>query len=575
MSMDWQLRYEEALGAHQRQEWDRARMAYEEALAAAPGEAAILKAYGVLKSQTGDLDGGIALMRRAVEVDPGDAETWSNLCNALLLVEENEECVAAGQKAVQLNPQNAFAHNNLAAGLRLLKDYEGSWEHAKTALELKPDYTEARINAASCLLAIGEVDSANAMVGEAIKQDPKSLKAWNIWLFGLHYSDSVTTEEIREAHGLFDSLFHPQPRPLMKSEPKTVGFVSGDLIKHPVGSFMKPLFENYDRERWRFVVFHNREKEDELSAELRGLVDAWHPCTRLTDPELAQVIRDDGVDILIDLSGHTAKNRLAAFAYRPAPVQATFLGYSSTTGLGAMDFLIADPVLVPEGQEGAYTEDVARMDRSVYCMPVSVREPAEQGDGKVFGSFNNPYKISNGVIEAWAEILKRVPDAKLVLKYISLDALEVREALQERLVRAGVDPARLEFYGWVEYEEHLRIIGSVKVALDSFPYTGATTAVDTMKSGTPLVTLAGDRYSARMAASVLDAFGLEELVAEDVESYIEKAVGLMNDDEAREAVRRKIASSAQDSDFSDGAEYARSFERVLLNMWDKVLATKT
>lgn len=572
----WEDEYRAAIAAHQRQEWAVARAGYDRALAIDPTAIPVVKALGVLLSQTGDLEGGIESMKLATELDPEDAETWSNLSYAYFQMERNDEAVEAGRHAVALSPENPFAHANLSAALRQMHDYQGAWDEAQEVLRIRPEMVEGHINAACCLSAVGDIDASNSVMAQAVASNPHNFAAWDLYLFNLHYSDKAAAADILEAHELYGGMFQSVARPAGRGGGRTVGFVSGDLIQHPVGKFIQPLFEHYDKSKWTFKVFHNRDAEDEISAKLKGMVDGWFGVARLNDEDLVDLIRREDVDILIDLSGHSARNRLTMFSRRPAPVQATFLGYSSTTGLEAMDFLVADEVLVPEGDESKYREKTVCMDRCAYCLPVKSGSVPERSEGPVrFGSFNNPYKISGSLIRAWAEILRGVSGSKLVMKYPTFEALEVQESFRAKFQEAGIPGDWIEFYGWVEYEEHLRIVGTVDVALDSFPYTGATTTTDSLRSLTPVVTLAGDRFSARMAASILHAFDLDELVVESVEEYVRLATDLGLDEEKRRDLRSRMATRVESSTFSDGAEYARSFERALEKMWLEVFPPKT
>lgn len=574
--MDWKEEFETGLRAHQAGDMATALHHYQNARRIDKNAIPAAKAMAVVLAQTGDLSGGIELMEEVSDLDAKDGENWGNLCFAYLQADRNSEAVSAGEKAVELSPDSAFCHNNYSAALRLEREYGQAFEHARKALELNPGMGEATINAAACLMAVGEIDSANGLLSDLVQREPKNFHAWDNYLFGLHYSAGISSEQICEIHRLYGTLFAELDRLPMRAEPRTVGFVSGDMHRHPVGYFLKNVFSGLSSLGWRVIAFSNREAEDDLSAELKANCGAWHRVARKTDSELAALIRKESVDILIDLAGHTAKNRLPVFALRPAPVQATFLGYSSTTGLKAMDYLIADDATVPDGNEHLYTEAVVRMDRSLYCMPVKIgTDVSEKSEEVVFGSFNNPYKISTKNIEAWAQILMRVEKSRLILKYATLDSEEVRDSFREKLVSAGVDEKRLAFYGHLPYEEHLAIVGSVDVALDSFPYTGATTTVDSIKSSTPTITLGGDRYSSRMSASVLMAFDLSELVANSEEEYVDLAVRLATDREWRKDVRSRLRDPERLARFSDAKSYAESLEKVFFNMWNEVLAIKT
>lgn len=574
--MDWKNEFERGLKAHQSGDFGTALACYREAHRKNDSVSDPLKAMAVVYAQTGDLESGIGVMEQVAQKNPTDGENLANLCFAYLQVDKNADAVRVGQKAIEFAPESAFCHNNLSAALRLERDYDQAFDHARRALELQPGMGEATINASACLMAVGEIDSANALLADLVQREPKNWQAWDNYLFGLHYSESISAVEIREVHELYGSLFPERPRPVMREKPKTIGFVSGDMNRHPVGYFLRNVFAGLRSRGWRVVAFSNRIAEDDLSDQLKGDCTAWHSVSRLSDEDLAQLIRKEEVDVLIDLSGHTAKNRLPVFALRPAAIQATYLGYSSTTGLSQMDFLIADEATVPEGQESGYVEQIVRMNRSLYCMPVKSPEPKAIGNKQlVFGSFNNPYKLSRSNLVAFAQILERVPESSLVMKYATFDSEAVKSAFTDRLKSTGVDMVRVKFYGHLPYDEHLEVVSSVDIALDSFPYTGATTTVDAVKSGTPTVTLAGDRYSARMSASVLMAFDLEELVAKDSAEYVELAVRLSSDLKWREEILSKLCDPKRLERFSDSEDFAKSFEDAVFNMWSQVSAIKT
>jgi predicted O-linked N-acetylglucosamine transferase (SPINDLY family) len=353
-----------------------------------------------------------------------------------------------------------------------------------------------------------------------------------------------------------------------------VGYVSADFRRHSVAYFIEPVLGAHDRERFEVYGYCNHALEDEVTARLRARADGWVNCVRLSDEELAQRIRADRIDILVDLTGHTAGNRLLMFARKPAPVQVTYLGYPTSTGLSAIDYRLTDWEVDPPGYEAYNAERPVRLEHSYYCYrpletspPVSAL-PARQAGHITFASFNNFAKASPATQELWARVLEAVPGSRLLLKAKSLEDAGVRASVLERLTRLGVEPARVELRGWEgEVGGQLVLYGRVDIGLDTHPYNGGTTTCEALWMGVPVVTLAGDTHASRMGASLLKVAGLSQLVARSAEQYVRIAQELAQDLDALERLRSGMRERLRGSALLDEHGFTRRLEAAYRQMW--------
>jgi len=340
-----------------------------------------------------------------------------------------------------------------------------------------------------------------------------------------------------------------------------------------VSYFFEPILAAHDRAQVEVICYAEVQPGDEVTARLRGLADGWVTTVGLSDAALAERIHGDGIDVLVDLAGHTGQNRLGAFTYKPAPIQATYLGYFTTTGLEAMDYWLSDAVLTPLDTVEQATETIWRLPRTcvVYQAPTEAPAVAERPPaGPVtFGSFNDLSKISPEAVSRWSEILRQVPGSRLLLKAKQLADAGECEKWRSRFEAEGIDRARLELRArTASLGEHLGMYGEVDIALDAMPRTGGTTTAEALYMGVPVVSLAGQRFIERLSASMLVSVGLEELVAESEEEYIARAVALAGDDERRRALRSSLRERMLGSPLCDARGLAAALEQAYRQMWD-------
>jgi predicted O-linked N-acetylglucosamine transferase (SPINDLY family) len=349
--------------------------------------------------------------------------------------------------------------------------------------------------------------------------------------------------------------------------------VSADFRRHSVAYFVEHVLAAHDRSRFDVWCYATQEKYDAVSERIRSSVDGWVDAGSLSDEELSARIAEDGIDLLVDLSGHTAGNRLPVFARRPARVQATWLGYPTTTGLRAIDFRVSDWAVDPQGYDRFSSERVLRMPASYFCYGAP-RESPDPGlppalaTGMVtFGSFNNLAKLSGATMRLWARVLEAVPGSRLLVKSKALVDEHTRDDLRERFERLGVSAERLEFRGWMEETSaHLAVYNEVDIALDSFPYNGATTTCEALWMGVPVLTLAGESHAARAGSSILRAAGREEWVASRTGEFIDKAATLAGDPVLLSRHRAGLRAQLRASELMNVEQFDRALEEHYLQM---------
>ena len=359
-----------------------------------------------------------------------------------------------------------------------------------------------------------------------------------------------------------------------------VGYVSPDFCSHSCSYFLVPLLAGHDRRHFDLVAYSDVARPDGLTAAFRNLVPEWRDTAGLDDAAFAARVRDDAIDVLVDCAGHTKDNRLGAFARRPAPVQATWLGYPGTTGLDVFDARLVDSVSDPEGTaDAAASEPLARVDGGFLAyMPAPfappVSPPPMLAAGRpTFGSFNNLPKITDTCVALWAAALAAVPAARLVIKARGLDEPELRAALVGRFAGHGIDPGRIEPRGFDgAVQDHIARYAEVDVALDTVPYNGTTTTCEALWMGVPVVTLAGDRHAARVGASLLTRIGAGDWIAADAAGFARVARSLVADPDGLARTRAGLRARLSASPLCDGARLARGVEAVYRRLWERVVS---
>lgn len=555
---------------------EQAVEAYGRALDLKPGLAEVQVNLGNTLSALGRLDEAIASYRQAIAVNPALFQAFSNLGNAYRAQGRLAEAVAALQEALRLAPDLAEAHNNLGNAFKEQGRLSEAADAYRKALALNPDLAETLSN-------LGNVLSEQGLLAEAMEAFERSLQlrpdpaVHSNLLVNLGYDAKLRPQALFAAHREWAqryaaavteaTVFSDGPRDSQRA--LRIGYVSADFRRHPVGWFLLEVFVHHDPERCEIHCYSGCENEDDVTARLREGARAWRSTLGLSDDELARIIRADGIDILVDLAGHTAGNRLTLFARRPAPVQVTWLGYCDTTGLPNMDYILMDEVTVPADVEPWFTEKVVRLPDTRWCYtppeyaPTVAAPPVQKRGFVTFGSFNNLIKLGPEVIDLWAGILVAVPDAHLLLNWRTLEDPALQARYRNLFAERGVEASRLELHGGrIPHADVLNAYADIDIALDPYPFTGGLSTCEALWMGVPVITRAGERPVSRQGKAILRALDLEALVAETEEDYVNIAVTLARDSrriaDLRAGLRQKMASSS----LRDGASFTRNLETV-------------
>ncbi len=567
---------------HRQGDLAEAKKCYRAALAANPNYADAYHNLGLVLYAEERVEEAVTNYQAALRLKPNLAEAWLNLGLALYGLGRLDDAAAHYQQALRIKPDYAEAHNNL--GLIQAEQNRPAQAMAsyREALRLKPDYAEAHSNLGFAHDNLNELDEAIACYRNALRYKPDMEAAQRRILFLLNYANGFSPEEIFQEHRRWGEAYNGlagSPRFTQDPDPARrlrVGYVSPDFWAHSVSFFFEPILAGRDPQSVEIFCYAelSESKYDAVTARLQAASDHWYNTCGKSDLEVAQKIRADGIDILVDLAGHTAGNRLGAFAHKPAPVQISYLGYPNTTGLYAMNYRLTDAWADPPGHEAYYLEELIRLPEGFLCYsspencPAVVSSPVGSVGHVTFGSFNNLKKVTPEVIARWSEILRAVPNAHLILKNRALHEAEMRERYYALFARHGVERSRIELLGWLPTRaDHFASYSRIDIALDSFPYNGTTTTCEALWMGVPVLTLAGDRHATRVGTSLLQCIGLAELVGRDPEDYVKRAVRLANDPKWLAEIRGGLRERMRTSTLCDGKTFARKLETVYRGLW--------
>jgi protein O-GlcNAc transferase len=560
---------------------DEAVATYRQAISIKPDYVEAHYNLGVALYRQRKFDEAIAAYSQAISIKPGLSEAHYNLGVVLSDQGKLDEAAAAYRQAISIKPDYAEAHSNLGSALALLGKLDEAVAACRQAIGIKPDYAEAYNNLGGALRDQGRVDEAVAMCRRAIGIRPDHAVIRSNLLFSLNYMADQTPEMLYAAHKAWDKAHAPAlagsdlcfPNPADLDRRLRIGYVSPDFREHSMSFFVAPLLASHDSSAVETVCYADVAREDHVTRQLRALADRWVNIRGLDTGAVVQQIRADKIDVLVDLAGHTNNNRLSVFARKPAPVQFTWLGYLNTTGLSAIDYRITDPVADPAGAENFHSETLVWLPRCFVCYrppdqvgPV-IPPPFRRLSHITFGSFNNIAKVGPQVVALWAHLLLAVPGSRLLLKTNALSSPAVRERIARMFAEKGIVNDRLTLEGWTKSPGHLDHYGRVDIALDPFPYNGGVTTCETLWMGVPVVTLRGDRPSARIGASLLDAVKLADLIADHPQAYVAIASALAHDENRLEALRAGMRERVRASSLCDAEGFAREMEAAYRRAW--------
>ncbi|CAO3459868.1 O-linked N-acetylglucosamine transferase, SPINDLY family protein [Azospirillum largimobile] len=542
-----------------------------------------LKRRALEAFSAGRLEEAAALCRALLALDGTAADVWNNLGVILSDLKRPDEATAALRTSSAVRPEydkpwvglgsSAYGANRLDEAVRF-------WSRATFANPRQDASLWFNLGVAHQMR--GEAEAAAPCFDQAERLAPADPLIASQRLLCLNYLD-LSGERLLAEHRRFDERFgRPSPPAPHANRPDPekrlrIGYLSVEFREHLGAYFLTPLFERADRSRFEIVCYSilPDRHADAYTARFKAQADGWRTVGPLDHEALAAQIRADGIDILVDLAGHSGLNRLPMLARRPAPVQVTWLGYPNGTGMQSVDYRIVDPISDPVGPTDAHAvETLVRLPAPFLCFrppaaaPPVVPLPAGATGAVTFGSFNKLSKITDGTVALWAEVLRRVPDARLLLKDRPLSDSGTAAMIRARFAAAGIDPARLDLVGFIkDAAGHLAAYNRIDIALDPHPYNGTITTCDTLWMGAPLVTLAGDRHAARVGASLMAAVGLPELIAASPDRYAAIAADLAGDLSRLMRLRMGMRDRLRASALCDEGRFMRNLETAYRMMW--------
>jgi len=538
----------------------------------------------------GEFDEAIAAYRQAIALRPGFAEAYCNLGNVLRDKQQVDDAIAAYRRAIALHPNLSEAYNNLGNALKDTGEFDEAVAVYRQAIALRPTFAEAYCNLGTVLRDKQQPDDAIAAFRQALALDPDYAEADSNLVYALHFHPAYDPQTIAGELRRWNRQ-HAEPLRAFIQEHSNdrdpdrrlrIGYVSPDFSDHVIGRNLLPLFRHHDRREFDITCYAQVLCPDPTTRQFQQLADRWHSIVGVSDEQAAQLIRDDQIDILVDLSLHLAHNRLLIFARKPAPVQVTFGGYPGSTGLSTIDYRLSDPYLDPFDaahggppgvDESMYSEQTVRLPDTFWCY-----DPLEDGDVVVnslpalekgfitFGCLNNFCKINPTILALWAQVMKQVENSRLMLL---MKPGSHRQETLDRLSQQGIDPATVQINPPQSHRRYLESYHRIDLGLDSFPYNGHTTSLDSLWMGVPVVTLVGQSAVSRAGWCQVSNLGLRELAAANPEQFVEIAVELAKDLPRLAHLRSTLRRRMEQSPLMDAAKFARNIESAYRQMWRK------
>lgn len=562
-------RYQIALSFHDERDHRAAAAWYEAHLAARPGDARALRNLGLVRLAAGEVRGALAALDEATRADPSSAAGWIALGRANHRSGDFEGAAEAYARARAIDPASVEARERWAAVLGAQAALPSAIALLREAIAIDPDRASLRFAVAAHLSSLGEHREALGELRRAVALAPADARGASALLFEAQYEDDPADRDaVAAAHRAWAARFAdpvppvPRTRRVARDDRLHVGYVSPRFGEGPLATLFLPVLERHDRSRVHVTLYSAYPNEGAVASRLRAHADRWRDLPR-DDDTAARLIADDGLDLLVDLTGHAPGHRLGVFARRPAAVQATWLDYADTTGMRAIDYLVSDAIQVPAGERASYRERLVLLPCRFAYRPDRPSPPPGNAERRpfTFGSFNRHAKIGTATLETWRSILRAVPEARLSLRAAAYGRPETVAWIRDRWAARDLPVDRIDFLPWLPSAEALASYANVDVALDPFPFNGGVTTCDALAQGLPLVALRGDRPIARQSASLLAAAGRPEGIAASRDDYVRLAVELARTPDLRTARAARAAAVAA-SPLCDVDAFARRLERA-------------
>jgi protein O-GlcNAc transferase len=582
--MDIQKAIKSAINCLEAGNLQQAEHEFKEILKVQPNNVSALHFIGVIYYQRKDYNTSIEYIRKAIHFGPNYVDAYNNLGIVLQEAGQIDLAIACYQKATELNPHFVRAYHNLGTALKEKWQIDEAIIHYQKALQLDPEFAEAYNSLGDALQDQGKLEEAEKCYRHALKIIPSPTYYDNL-LFLMNYDPRYNAQAVLAEHKKFADLFEEPLRSsrVVPGNDRTIsrrlkiGYVSPDFRKHSVAYFIEPVLAAHIRQQFEIFCYSDVPREDEVTMRIRANTDHWQSITGISDEKVAAIMREDGIDILIDLAGHSAHNRLLVFARKPAPVQASWIGYPNTTGLSSMDYRFVDGYTDPPGlTDPFYTEELIRLPGSFLCYqadtdsPIVEELPAIKSGHITFGSFNYFTKVSPDIVALWTAIMNAIPDSRLVMKSRNFSDRTTCKYAMSLFAKNDIAPERIELLPIKpSFAEHLGIYNRIDIALDTFPYNGTTTTFEALWMGVPVVTLSGNTHESRVGMSILSNIGLTDFIAHTDEEYIEIAVTTAKNTSFLKILRESLRERMTYSTLCDKNKFTKNLEHTYRQIWNK------
>jgi predicted O-linked N-acetylglucosamine transferase (SPINDLY family) len=517
----------------------------------------------------------------ALEIAPSMAEAHNNLGISFANAGDVKKAIESYRTALSVKPEFPEALYNLGNALRDIEEYDAAILSFRAALRLRPSFVEALANAGEALDKTGDYEAAEAGFESLLALDGSDTRAFSSLLCELNYDPRFDPPALYRRHTQFGAVVESGRIPSAALRHNSadgdrklrIGYMSADFNTHPVARFIEPVFLNHNRSRFEIYCYSCGEKTDAQTDIFKRHCNSWIESGALSDQALCQRITNDGIDILVDLSGHSAGNRLTALALKPAPLQITYLGYPNTTGLNSIDYRITDSITDPKGESRVHSEALFRLDGCFCCYspPPSAPEigplPADNAGAITFGSTHTLARLNNRVIDLWSAVMRAVPNSRLLVFRTTLRGAAATR-LRDRFEHNGIASDRIIMHNTTPVEGHLSVYGEMDIMFDTLPWSGHASACEALWMGVPIVTLSGDRFAGRMVTSVLSALGLNICIAKSSEEFIEKSRTLAAERDKLRQLRQTLRTTMASSILCNGPKFTAGLESAYLRMWD-------
>ena len=565
--------------------YQKAISCYEKAIQINPLHSGVYINLGTVFKQLGEFQNAINCYEKAIQINPNFAGAHNNLGLLFQELGKLQKAKNSCQKAIQIQPNYAEAHSNLGTTLQELGEHQKAILCYQKAIQIDSNCMGAHYNLGNAFKELGEYKKAISWYGKEIEIHPNYIKAYNNILFTLLYIEKVYSEYYLSQAKKFRSSLKPIHDDLLlkyqfDAKPKKlkIGFVSGDLHRHPVGYFLLDTLKHLKNKNLELVAYSNSRKKDSLSGKLKSQFTHWCEITDQSDKKVINQIRKDGIHILFDLSGHSAKNRLPIFINKPAPIQVSWAGYAGSTGIPEIDYLIGDSFVTPSNERNHFTEKIFLLPNIWVCFTTSDIEikldqlPAIKNGYITFGSFNNFSKINDRVISLWCKILSAMAGSKIFLKNKALNDSYFKKKIISDFKKNNISSDALILEGGSSRDELLASYNKVDIALDPFPYSGGVTSFEAIWMGVPVLTKKGSKFVSHATESINHNVNMLDWIANDENEYVKKAIEFSANLQQLSEIKKNLRKTALESPAFNASLFAEQLNTAVWKMWNNYIS---